>query len=80
MLADFFTKPLQGKFREVIMGHKHIDTLKELSPAPSQERVGKDSRLENIWNSANVQKTDALLWHLKGVSHAPTSFHTHNRA
>ena len=32
MLADFFTKPLQGalynKFRDVIMGYKHISTLK----------------------------------------------------
>jgi hypothetical protein len=46
MLADFFTKPLQGnlfrKFREVIMGHKHIDSLKEPMPSPSRERVGKD--------------------------------------
>ena len=33
MLADFFTKPLQGslfrKFRDVILGYKHIDTLLE---------------------------------------------------
>ena len=33
MLADFFTKPLQGslfrKFRDVIMGEYHIDSLKE---------------------------------------------------
>ena len=33
MLADYFTKPLQGqmfrKFREVIMGYKSISTLKE---------------------------------------------------
>ena len=32
MLADYFTKPLQGslfrRFREVIMGWNHIDTLK----------------------------------------------------
>jgi hypothetical protein len=46
MLADFFTKPLQGnlfrRLREVIMGRKHIDTLKEFTSAKSQERVGKD--------------------------------------
>jgi hypothetical protein len=34
MLADYFTKPLQGKlfhlFRNVIMGWKHINTLKEV--------------------------------------------------
>jgi hypothetical protein len=33
MLAEFFTKPMQGslfrKFREVILGHKHIDSLKQ---------------------------------------------------
>jgi len=32
MLADYFSKPLQGylfkKFRDVIMGYKHISTLK----------------------------------------------------
>ena len=31
MLADYFTKPLQGnlfrRFRDVIMGHKHINDL-----------------------------------------------------
>jgi hypothetical protein len=51
MLADFFTKPLQGnlfrKFREVIMGHKHIDTLKEISTASPQEHVGKENVQEN---------------------------------
>jgi hypothetical protein len=46
MLADFFTKPLQGslfrKLKAVIMGHMHIDTLKENAPVASQERVGGD--------------------------------------
>ena len=44
MVADFFTKPLQGslfkKFRDVIMGHKHMDTLALLAPMPLEERVG----------------------------------------
>jgi hypothetical protein len=44
MLAEFFTKPLQGsifkKFRAVIMGHEHIDSLKVTQPTTSQERVG----------------------------------------
>jgi hypothetical protein len=43
MLADFFTKPLQGslfrKFREVILEQKHMDLLKQSKPTPSQERV-----------------------------------------
>ena len=48
MLADFFTKPLQGskfkKFREVIMGWKHVSTLikhndEDGLPPPAKERV-----------------------------------------
>ena len=43
MLADFFTKPLQGslfeKFRKVLMGHAHIDTLSSVSLLPTEERV-----------------------------------------
>jgi hypothetical protein len=43
MLADFFTKALQGNlFRRlsaVIMGHKHIDSLKEFMSAKSQKQV-----------------------------------------
>ena len=43
MIADFFTKPLQGnlfrRLREVIMGWKHIDTLKDMTPPASKERV-----------------------------------------
>ena len=62
MLADFFTKPLQGslfrKFRDVIMGHKHIDSLKETVPAPFQERVGKDNLLDNVRNGAGGRRTD----------------------
>jgi len=44
MLADFFTKPLQGTlfktFRSVIMGHEDISVLFKLHRI--QERVGKD--------------------------------------
>jgi hypothetical protein len=45
MLADFFTKPLQGslfsKLRDVIMGHAHVNTLKgEPALVASQECVG----------------------------------------
>ena len=48
MLADFFTKPLQGelfrRFRDVIMGYKHIDTLLNMpiTKKPSKERVEED--------------------------------------
>jgi hypothetical protein len=46
MLADFFTKPLQGhlfrKFKAVLLGHAHIDTLILNPMAPVEERVEKD--------------------------------------
>ena len=63
MLADFFTKPLQGslfrKVRDVIMGqHKHTDSLKETVPAPFQECVGKDNLLDNVRNGAGGRRTD----------------------
>jgi hypothetical protein len=48
MLADYFTKPLQGalftKFRAVIMGWVHIDTLKNHKMSPPKERVGNSVR------------------------------------
>eukprot|EP00978_Attheya_sp_CCMP212_P035211 scaffold151728_cov64-Attheya_sp.AAC.2 len=64
MLADFFMKPLpQGslfrKFREVVMGHKHINSLKRTMLTPSRERVGKDSLLvESMRNGVNGQTKD----------------------
>ena len=45
MLADFFTKPLQGslfeKFRKVLMGHAHITTLSPLPLSSVEERVAR---------------------------------------
>ena len=55
MLADFFTKPLQGvlfkKFREVILGNKHLDSL-DLDPMllDPKEHVGSEQ--------ANGHRTD----------------------
>jgi hypothetical protein len=55
MLADFLTKPLQGslfrKFRDVLMGYKHVSSLKEhdLSKSAPEERVEIND---------NVQDTD----------------------
>jgi hypothetical protein len=43
MLADFFTKALQGalyhRFREIIMGWKHVDTIRDAAVSPIKERV-----------------------------------------
>ena len=56
MLADFFTKPLQGKlfhkYRRIIMGWDHISTLEIESPKPTitplslskEERVGNEMK------------------------------------
>jgi hypothetical protein len=64
MLADFFTKPLQGslfrKLRAVIMGHQHVDSLKEIPMAPSQEHVAEDSESRNCGSGANGQLKDVL--------------------
>jgi len=47
MLADFFTKPLQGalfrKFKAVLLGHAHISTLQREVLAPVQERVERQN-------------------------------------
>ena len=50
MLADFFTKPLQGKgfniFRVFIMGWEHIDTTKKLMSSPAKGFIGKQESEE----------------------------------
>ncbi|KAI2499682.1 Reverse transcriptase (RNA-dependent DNA polymerase) [Fragilaria crotonensis] len=49
MLADFFTKPLQGnmfrRFRAVVLGHNHTDTLASIATTTdqSEERVGRSN-------------------------------------
>ena len=44
MLADFFTKPLQGqlfrKFRDVLLGRVHVNSLTKDPMVPLEERVG----------------------------------------
>ena len=61
MLADFFTKPLQGslfrKFRDVVLGYKHISSLHDTIPEQTlaQERVekGKNGILRENDNRPN---------------------------
>jgi hypothetical protein len=65
MLADFFTKPLQGhlfrRFRDVILGHCHVDTLRNDFIFPSEERVGEERPDHNAdatqYNNTTVQTT-----------------------
>jgi len=64
MLADFFTKPLQGslfrKFRDVLMGYKHTSTLVMPTKQPSEERVGDtllmDGGLARAGTKQNVSR------------------------
>jgi hypothetical protein len=46
MLADFFTKPLQGtlflKFRSIILGHAHIQMIARPPLTGTEERVGQE--------------------------------------
>jgi hypothetical protein len=50
MLADFFTKPLQGslfqRFRNVILGYAHVDSLATVPRLSIEERVG-NKRFDN---------------------------------
>jgi hypothetical protein len=64
MLVDYFTKPLQGKlfhlFRDVIMGWKHIDTLKHAPSSMSKERVEDMGILDDA--------TKSLLTYVQAVN------------
>jgi len=58
MLADFFTKPLQGslfrKFRDVVMGYTTIDSIAHKPEKSSQqERVGKDDIQRDLCSSGS---------------------------
>ena len=61
MLADFFTKPLNGKlfhlFRDVIMGYKDIHTLSDNSFS-LKERIGNVSKKENEFKNNTENKGD----------------------
>jgi len=49
MLADFFTKPLNGslywKFRDVILGYKYVSSLGEILPTDVEKCVGNNNDL-----------------------------------
>ena len=61
MLADYFTKPLQGslfrRFREIIMGYESIDSIISITDS-IKERVGNDNISENELVIENVTETD----------------------
>jgi hypothetical protein len=63
MLADYFTKPLQGqlfrKFKAVLLGHEHVDTLAAPSE-PVEERVGEVRHGRPIGATTGVLNTDTV--------------------
>jgi hypothetical protein len=58
MVADFFTKPLQGilfrKFRAVLVGHCHVNKLTKSPLPPSEERV-ENPILEKVRSGGSGQ-------------------------
>ena len=56
MIADYFTKPLQGKefsvFRNLIMGYEHINDVLTNIRNVAKERVGK----RNMTANSNIPK------------------------
>ena len=62
MLADLYTKPLQGnlfrKFRDMVMGLKHISTLRRVPILADQEYVVNNVTLESN-NSRNILKDES---------------------
>ena len=74
MIADFFTKPLQGnlfrKFRDVVLGYKHISSLNDddnTEESSSQERVGKGILREN---AGSLDNGPSVVTSNKGVTWA----------
>ena len=61
MLVCYFTKPSQGTifhvFRNIIMGHAHVETIRNIKSVLIKERVGSMIKLENENNNARVQTT-----------------------
>jgi Reverse transcriptase (RNA-dependent DNA polymerase) len=66
MLADFFTKPLQGslfrKFRSVLLGESHSNILSHGIPPPTnEERVGTQNPVTPVTPVLNSEEKDLYL-------------------
>jgi hypothetical protein len=60
MLADFFTKPLQGylfhRFKAVVLGHQHTDSLQSIIAHSLEERVGEEEEQSNSDNDNYLEE------------------------
>jgi hypothetical protein len=68
MLADFFTKPLQGNlfrcFKAVVLGHQHVDTLRETIAELLEERVeDKRSATSKQYSQTGMQHSNKSCHH-----------------
>jgi hypothetical protein len=75
MLADFFTKPLQGtlfrKFRNVLLGTAHVDSLVPALMMPNEERVG-EIRFDPHKSEATVVTSTVKNSTVQGIPHKVT--------
>ena len=72
MLADFFTKPLNGslfrKFRDVILGYKPVSSLRETMPLDVKERVGNSDQQPQERHNVSQKDTSKII---NVASHVP---------
>ena len=74
MIADFFTKPLQGsqfiKLRDVVMGCKHISSLVDPDDGSIDEERVRFNQVNKGGNKSNGApsggQTDGDVGHVKG--------------
>ena len=81
MLADFFTKPLQGnlfrKLRGVIMGQEHIDALEDITSPSLQQRVEGQTVSEKSGRETDVRRTDEKAREAAVASEQPRAKETY---
>ena len=78
MVAEHFTKPLQGalfvKFRDIILGYKHVDSIIPTIPASNEERVGScRSEYRDNWEEEKEDKENNETKSSTSVSEANES-------
>jgi hypothetical protein len=77
MIADYFTKPLQGKqfkhFRDLIMGYKHISEVLSSIRLASKERVErKEKERKSMYDKSNTTKSKSYKQALLGSTSKST--------
>ena len=80
MLANFFTKPLQGhlfrKFRDVLLGASHVNTLAATPMQPIEERVAGIQSGPHRVAATGVMDTRTVLLRNQSTGIKSTGVHT----